>query len=202
MNRDHQLQYCKVCQLKQFDIQHGIICSLTGRAADFQDECATFKLLEGAQPVIDHLGHPNAGFDVQVAQATSTKRFVNHFIDVIAFYIFTFVMAFMSGIVAVLVSPDSLNDLEGPHSQLGQYLFGIVLYITYYTVLEASTGRTLGKLVTGTRVVDNDGKLPSLGRILKRSVLRLVPFEAFSFLGDSRGWHDRWSDTWVVEKNR
>lgn len=28
-----------------------------------------------------------------------------------------------------------------------------------------------------------------------------MPFEAISFIGNNaRGWHDAWTDTWVIEK--
>jgi uncharacterized RDD family membrane protein YckC len=60
-----------------------------------------------------------------------------------------------------------------------------------------------GKLITGTRVVTESGEVPTARQILIRTVVRFVPFEAFSFLGSSgTGWHDTWSGTRVVRTRR
>jgi uncharacterized RDD family membrane protein YckC len=110
---------------------------------------------------------------------------------------------FVSAIVAALLFPEeaeSLFDEGNSSSQLWMYVLVYMAYVFYYTTLEAVTGRTVGKLITGTQVVDKDGKLPALGVIFRRSLSRIVPFEAFSFLANARGWHDTWTDTWVVEK--
>ena len=49
-------------------------------------------------------------------------------------------------------------------------------------------------------VVLEDGSLPSSTGYLKRSFSRMIPFEAFSFLGsEARGWHDTISKTYVVD---
>jgi uncharacterized RDD family membrane protein YckC len=71
-------------------------------------------------------------------------------------------------------------------------------WISYYVVFEALLGRTPGKLITGTRVVNLAGGRPRFTQILGRSFARAVPFEAFSFFGSRAGWHDRWSRTRVV----
>jgi uncharacterized RDD family membrane protein YckC len=124
-------------------------------------------------------------------------------IDYIVFYLLTLIFVFVSAIVAALLFPEeaeSLFDEGNSSSQLWMYVLVYMAYVFYYTTLEAVTGRTVGKLITGTQVVDKDGKLPALGVIFRRSLSRIVPFEAFSFLGNARGWHDTWTDTWVVEK--
>lgn len=79
------------------------------------------------------------------------------------------------------------------------FFFDLVVFMPYYIVLEAATGRTLGKLLTGTKVVDDAGEAPSFGQILGRTFSRLIPFEPLSFFGVTvRGWHDRLSATHVV----
>jgi hypothetical protein len=75
-------------------------------------------------------------------------------------------------------------------------------YAIVYVLPEAACGRTLGKLCTGTKVVDLRGGKPSFGQVLARTAIRLVPFDAFSFLwGEPVGWHDSWSKTRVVLVN-
>jgi hypothetical protein len=68
---------------------------------------------------------------------------------------------------------------------------------------EALFGRTLGKLVTRTRVVSESGAPATFWQLLMRTLYRLMPFEGFSFLATRRpGWHDRWSKTRVVLTRR
>ena len=75
----------------------------------------------------------------------------------------------------------------------------------YFLFFWALSGQTLGKLLTGSRVVDHGGR--PLG--LKRSVIRLggallslIPLGA-GLVGiwsdtDRRGWHDRLAKSKVV----
>jgi uncharacterized RDD family membrane protein YckC len=59
----------------------------------------------------------------------------------------------------------------------------------------------VGKWITQTIVVDENGEKPNSETILVRSLCRLIPFNAISFLGISgRGWHDTISKTYVVNK--
>ncbi|HKK05978.1 MAG TPA: RDD family protein [Gammaproteobacteria bacterium] len=76
---------------------------------------------------------------------------------------------------------------------------GLAVYVGYYTLLESLTGRTVGKWMTGTMVVNVRGTKASFMQVLGRSLSRLVPFEFVTFLGeDGRGLHDRLARTYVV----
>ncbi len=79
-------------------------------------------------------------------------------------------------------------------------LFILLLVPGLYVLTEYNWQRTPGKFITKTRVIDEFGNPPDLSAILLRTVIRIIPFEGFSCIGDpySRGWHDRWSDTFVV----
>ena len=79
-------------------------------------------------------------------------------------------------------------------------LASLLLFPFLYFVCEYFWQKTPGKFLTKTIVIDEYGNKPDVGSLLLRSLVRLVPFEAFSCLGDpSRGWHDRWSNTYVVK---
>ena len=79
-------------------------------------------------------------------------------------------------------------------------LFSVGTVVLYYWLLEGLFGRTVGKLFTNTKVVASDGNRANASAILGRTLIRLIPFEVFSFLGTSdSGWHDRWSKTAVVK---
>ena len=44
MDRAHQLGYCKQCKLREFSKLEGVICSLTGHKATFEDECPEYQI--------------------------------------------------------------------------------------------------------------------------------------------------------------
>jgi uncharacterized RDD family membrane protein YckC len=120
---------------------------------------------------------------------TAGQRFLGFVIDYIAAMVFGTVM------VAVLMLAFGEDLLD----QFPDSLIGIAGMATYYLLFEGLMGRTLGKLVTRTRVVSADDKGLSFGRIFVRTVSRFVPFEALSFwFGDGQMWHDSWSQTAVM----
>ena len=84
-----------------------------------------------------------------------------------------------------------------------EFLINLITYISYslyYFLIENySKGRSIGKFITGTKVVTLEGEIPKSSVFLKRSLYRLIPFEAFSFLG-TNGWHDSIPKTTVVIK--
>jgi uncharacterized RDD family membrane protein YckC len=73
-------------------------------------------------------------------------------------------------------------------------------YYGYYFLFEWQTGRTLGKLLTNTKVTDINGEPPTFLQILIRTLLRLPIIDGVSFLfGSPLGIHDRLSMTRVVK---
>ena len=72
-------------------------------------------------------------------------------------------------------------------------IMSIILFI-YFFANEAVFGRTLGKAANGSFVVFERGRVLS---VLWRTLSRFLPFEAFSFIGRSEGWHDTLSSTTV-----
>lgn len=130
--------------------------------------------------------------------ATKGKRFLNYLIDQFG----QFGLAFGMGMVLIFLQELGWNvgmDLE-EDNKLQDWIWGAVMGLVYYSLFETWFGRTPGKWITGTCVVNLDGSRPGFGKVLQRTLSRLVPFEAFSFLGSGdSGWHDKWSDTVVVD---
>jgi uncharacterized RDD family membrane protein YckC len=177
------------------DFQQGIICGLTGRLADFDPTCSNFS----SDEAIEEVQYKASKVDVVLKTASAGKRLANRIIDLIVFVILAFVFGMASAIVVLIIYPEAADTMEADFEKYN-LLFTLVLHLAYYTILEASSGRTIGKLITGTRVVDKHGKTPGINAIFLRSLSRMVPFEAFSFLGTvPRGWHDTWTDTWVID---
>lgn len=136
--------------------------------------------------------------------APQWKRFVNFLIDNFTTAVISNCAGFIFGVSYALSRPDPTApitpDQEVTLNLIGMAI-GLTLALAYYTFTEAVMQRTLGKLVTGTRVVTADGGRPTVGQIVGRSFARFIPFEAFSFLGGNGfpvGWHDSLSRTRVV----
>jgi uncharacterized RDD family membrane protein YckC len=195
MTRDEQLEYCRVCKNQKFDFKIGLICGITDRVADFDEYCTAYEedaVIKGRQLLYEKDKFSQMNF------ASHGKRFANRLIDLIACWAFMFVFAFFIGIILAIISPSAIQSFQDD-STLLEYILAILSIILYYTLSEFIAGRTLGKLITGTKVVDENGGKPSFDKALLRTVCRFIPFEAFSFLGDEAiGWHDTLSKTRVV----
>jgi uncharacterized RDD family membrane protein YckC len=84
-------------------------------------------------------------------------------------------------------------------------LVGGVLGAGYFLFFWSLSGQTLGKLLTGTRVVDRRGRALGFGRAALRlagTAAAAIPFAA-GFIGlwtdpERRGWHDRIAGSKVV----
>lgn len=128
--------------------------------------------------------------------ASKTRRIINLLVDAIGYYTLSMVV----GLVIALVDPPLI---EAATSYPATYVVGIAVVTLYYVPSEALFGRTLGKLVTGTRLVSESGGAPTFGQVLGRTFARFIPFEPVTFLGRSGvGLHDRLSRTRVVRIRR
>lgn len=145
-----------------------------------------------AAPQVSQQEPRDPGPDV-IVPASQGARFLNFIID----YFVQFGISFVFGVVVVLIGGQAGIDFIDSTPSI---LIGIPLLLGYYFVFEATTSRTLGKLVTGTKVVNETGGKATLGQIAGRTFARLIPFEAFSFLGTpTRGWHDSLPKTFVIK---
>jgi uncharacterized RDD family membrane protein YckC len=136
--------------------------------------------------------------------ASTGQRFLNLLIDsIIMRFGLDWATGYLVGIFLSSVAPDFLSEAVygGVSWQLLvlSYLISILNYLFYYTLCEKLfKGVTLGKLITGTKAVRENGENLSLKDALLRSLTRLVPFEAFSAF-NGHPWHDRWTKTMVIK---
>ena len=129
-------------------------------------------------------------------------RFLNYAIDNLVIYVFFFVL----GIVAVLMDEYldisfllSIVDTMSEVNRFEDMLITSFIYFLYVFLMEYFTnGRTIGKYITGTKVISPDNEKIDLQQYFIRNISRLVPFDTLSFFGNN-GWHDSWSDTRVVK---
>lgn len=132
--------------------------------------------------------------------ASQGKRFANFLIDTIISYLLVIVLTFVATILAELLNFDALLLWLFNISPIQDLLVTVGIRLGYYIIMESAFQVTIGKLITGTKVIHDDGSKPDLGTIGVRTLCRLIPFEQFSFLGsEARGWHDSLSKTYVVD---
>lgn len=129
-------------------------------------------------------------------------RIANYAIDIIV----VLALLFISGIVASLLTYAGIYGPSDFFSEMGDgmsRLVGVVYLFLYYSIMEITTQRTVGKYITGTMVINEEGLKPEPRSILGRSLCRAFSLEALSFLrAYPRGWHDTASGTYVVNANK
>lgn len=133
---------------------------------------------------------------VYLELASNTKRFLNLLIDSI---IIRFIISFIGVMIISIVASNPSASTAA--------IFGILVALSspllYYWLCESFLGgRTLGKLITGTKVLNQDGSPARPEEILIRTLIRLIPFEVFSIFSTNGLWHDDWSETMVININK
>ena len=141
-------------------------------------------------------------FETEFVRATTGQRFANYLIDVIVFYGLFIVL----GIILVVLWPSTIENMDTDSSGFGllDRLFTLILYALYMGLLEAlSKGKSLGKLITGTRAINMDGSKISFSTAFARGFSRAVPFCVFSAFGTPcNPWQDRWTGTMVIDEKK
>lgn len=73
------------------------------------------------------------------------------------------------------------------------------IFFLYYFLFELFTGKTIGKMLTKTIVVDKYGSKPKVLNLIARSLTRLILIEAITFIFGPIGLHDLISGTRVIK---
>lgn len=120
--------------------------------------------------------------DTAPIKASKTKRFLNYLIDLSVI-----------GLLLTLFTKDI--DLKSNSDIIFQ---SIGMLFLYYFSMEYAFKTTIGKLLTHTKVVGQDGS--KTNNIFIRTCCRFLLFEPFSFLFGNKGWHDHFSKTVVIDK--
>jgi len=136
-----------------------------------------------------------------LTQAGSGKRLANYIIDLITFYVFMYFFSYVIVEVSMDLAIIMYAEPEYGGSPILGQLINMGFYGFYMGLMETVfRGRSIGKFITGTIAVNEDGSRISGKTALLRGLSRAVPFNALSALGTPcHPWHDRWNDTYVVE---
>ncbi|QBO58309.1 RDD family protein [Chryseobacterium salivictor] len=139
---------------------------------------------------------------VERNKADKGYRFVNYIIDfgfsVVMIWMLAFLFVFAQYLVNGTEMEEAIDDITNINPLVDRVGTLLVYGLIMFLVEKFSNGRSLGKLITGTKVVKTDGSDLTTDDLLKRNFARAVPFDQLSFLGNS-GWHDNWSNTRVVK---
>ena len=115
-----------------------------------------------------------------------------------------FVLAFVIGVIAMIVDVFSAEQTSGPLEALivaCVLIFSIVYYVGFWT----ADGQSLGMLLMGLKVVSTDGSRLSTGKALLRylgyiinAILLSIGFMWVAFDKMRQGWHDKLAGTLVI----
>lgn len=139
-----------------------------------------------------------------IVQASSGKRFANYIID----YLFFYAILFVGSMTIAYLFPsgylDAVSNATITGSDIIDTILNLIIFGLYMFVLEALfKGKSIGKLFTGTRAVNEDGTRLTLHNALMRGLVRSVPFDGLSALGSpSYPWHDKWTKTYVIDEKQ
>lgn len=133
----------------------------------------------------------------KVTVVSGGRRFAHYFVDNTAYYILFVLIEFLVSFILVLFKNDALTIIAIEASLFPLFFLS---WPIFYIFFEYKFQRTPGKFLTQCIVIDIYGNKPSIGTLILRNIIRMVPFEIFSCMSE-RGWHDRWSDTFVVPMN-
>jgi uncharacterized RDD family membrane protein YckC len=143
----------------------------------------------------------------QHIQASTGQRFLNWLIDnLLMQFGLSLLSGYIVGYILYAIAPDFLTqvayEVEGTKTWrywVLSFSIGYFNYIVYYTFCEkVFKGYTLGKAISRTRAIRDDGQELTFKDAFLRTLSRLVPFEVLSGFSD-RPWHDSWTKTTVVK---
>lgn len=115
-------------------------------------------------------------------RVSAGTRFANYIIDVIIFYILAFIAGMVIGVASIASRSNSYYESSPSGGSIFvNYIVAAIVIVGYYTLIEgAFKGRTIGKMITGSKAVMNDGSELTWKVAFLRSLSRIVPFEPFS----------------------
>jgi uncharacterized RDD family membrane protein YckC len=126
-------------------------------------------------------------------------RFFNLIIDLAVVYLLCIVAGFVLAIFG-----ESLYAFRTKNPNGFEYFIfctPFVIFILYYFLMEAfAGGRTIGKMITGSKTVDIYGMPIPMKTAFLRSLIRLIPIEPFSAFG-ILPWHDLWTYSMVIKRS-
>lgn len=128
------------------------------------------------------------------------RRLVNLFIDIFSIEIISIIVMSLLKLMRIDINHKFMigNNVSIYYTSFSIFL---LVFMIYYFMLEYFTGKTFGKLITRTQVIQVEGSVSKKYKVLFiRTLSRLFIFEFFWYLKDRpKGLHDRLSKTIVIK---
>jgi len=84
----------------------------------------------------------------------------------------------LDNIIAAVIVLVVVKQIDPDNTTL-QAVVAVSVYLAYYFILEAATSRTIGKLLTGLKIVDFHGGRCSIKQTIIRTAFRLIEVNPF-----------------------
>lgn len=127
--------------------------------------------------------------------ASKKKRFFGFVIDRVFGYLFAVTLL----IIVYFPFPNVIDDLE--KNTLLDKLITLLLLLVYYIFFEYFFQKSIGKMILGMKVINEySNTKPSFKQIVGRKLSRIIGWEAFFYLSSNELWHDKWSETMVIDE--
>lgn len=130
---------------------------------------------------------------IDINPVSKAKRILNFTIDIFIWQIFTFLV-----IIAFVISDLVFATEHWVEEDVVFKLSYLISFWAYFFCFEYFFNRTIGKMITRTKVVDEFGSRPTAKSIFIRTLIRKIPIEYLSFIYSKNGHHDVISRTRVV----
>ncbi|MGK7391089.1 MAG: RDD family protein [Candidatus Cyclobacteriaceae bacterium M2_1C_046] len=136
------------------------------------------------------------GLDDNLYFAKSEQRIINVIVDMIVIFILWFILSLITIITGL---EQFYIDKAGEQIPIISMIIILPTFWAYYIFSEYIFQRTLGKMLTKSKVVTLNGDKPTFKQILIRTLSRNIPFEYLSYLITVKGIHDKLSNTRVIK---
>lgn len=127
--------------------------------------------------------------NLHLSKVSRQLRLFHFLVDIAFIYLVGFSTGFA---LSFLIGQDKVLE--------HQYFIGFIVLFATFFIQESIFGKTIGKFITKTHVVNSHGGKPTIWQLVLRNASRVIPFEPFTFvLKNSRGFHDSISNTFVIK---
>ncbi|WEK37128.1 MAG: RDD family protein [Candidatus Pseudobacter hemicellulosilyticus] len=136
--------------------------------------------------------------EVYVPEFASTgARLANYLIDIVCFYI-----VYLGGLILVLSIAPADSSFSLFFQNINPWMDRLLTLLSYgcfmFLVEGFGKGRTLGKLITGTKAMHRDYPTFGWSDAFRRGMARMIPFDQLTGL-TGHPWHDTLTQTMVVK---
>ena len=207
MNSIFTCQNCGSSSYEQFS-QTQVRCMNCKNISEFDTGYKVPKQFE----IIDDSNVLEVAEKAAFKRATIVKRMFNTLIDTMILMAIFSLFGNLEDLKNALIAKTSNNNALS--------IFATI-FVLYYSIFEYFFGKTVGKFITKTKVISNDGSKVSLLQCIGRVFSRFLPFEYLSFIingifrsdskqysiaeyfsyliNESVFWHDSLPNTLVIE---